>query len=360
MASNPMQRKARNSFLLGMLLMLVITGLIIGLLFIQLKNYQDKEAESIKSMVNIAILNTDVKSGQIITSDMLTTKSIDRNLIPENAIGDVGTLENYSLQDKEGNSITTKSDNGLVKLYLNKDGRDNELKQEDTGSYYIEKNGDKEYVELNNIPVIAKITMSKNTVLTRETISKGNNTTSDDVRRQEYNVVILPTQLQTGDYVDIRLSMPSGQDYIVISKKEVEIPVVDGGDSEDTIWLKLSEDEILTMNSAIVDAFKVPGTKLYATTYTEPGIQQAATPTYSISREVFQLMVDNPNIVERAKNELAARYNNGQRDVVNNAIQDNINEGASNLNTKVQESITKLQDERKQYLDSLNSGTTAQ
>ena len=44
MASNPLQRKARNSFILGMLLMLIITGAIIAFLFIQLKNYQDKEA----------------------------------------------------------------------------------------------------------------------------------------------------------------------------------------------------------------------------------------------------------------------------------------------------------------------------
>ena len=42
MATNPMQRKARNSFLLGMLLMLIICGLVIAFLFLQLKNYQDK------------------------------------------------------------------------------------------------------------------------------------------------------------------------------------------------------------------------------------------------------------------------------------------------------------------------------
>ena len=38
MATNPMQRKARNSFLLGMLITLVIAGAIIALLFIQLKS----------------------------------------------------------------------------------------------------------------------------------------------------------------------------------------------------------------------------------------------------------------------------------------------------------------------------------
>ena len=38
MASNPMQRKARNSFLLGVIVTLLIAGVIIALLFMQLKN----------------------------------------------------------------------------------------------------------------------------------------------------------------------------------------------------------------------------------------------------------------------------------------------------------------------------------
>ena len=70
MAINPMQRKARNSFLLGMLLMLVIAGAIVALLILQLKNYRDKELEEQRASVNIAILNQDVKSGQIITADI--------------------------------------------------------------------------------------------------------------------------------------------------------------------------------------------------------------------------------------------------------------------------------------------------
>ncbi len=36
MATNPMQRKARNSFLLGMLVMLLIAGVIIAFLFIMM------------------------------------------------------------------------------------------------------------------------------------------------------------------------------------------------------------------------------------------------------------------------------------------------------------------------------------
>ena len=38
MATNPMQRKARNSFLLGMLLAVIILGVVIAFLFLQLTN----------------------------------------------------------------------------------------------------------------------------------------------------------------------------------------------------------------------------------------------------------------------------------------------------------------------------------
>lgn len=356
MASNPMQRKARNSFLLGMLLMLVITGIIIAFLFLQIKNYRDKEAAEVAARVKIAVLQQNVKSGQIITQNMLSTKEVNKDMIPDNAIGDVATLANYYLEDKEGNEIKTKYQNNEAILYITKDGRDYDMKLEDTGNYYIERNGNKEYIELNSIPVIAKVSMRANTVLTRELVSKGNNTTSDDVRKQEYNMIVLPTQIQTGDYIDIRLSLPSGQDYIVVSKKEVEIPVVDGVDSNDTIWMNLSESEILTMNSAIVEAFKIEGSKLYATTYTEPGIQKAATPTYVISREVYQLIENNPNIIQEAKSELYSRYNDTQRNAINDQLQNNLQNSDQNLKTKVQESITKTQDERKQYLDSMASG----
>ena len=53
MAINPMQRKARNSFLLGMFITLLITGAIIGLLAMQLMNRIKKEQEEAKSLKNV-------------------------------------------------------------------------------------------------------------------------------------------------------------------------------------------------------------------------------------------------------------------------------------------------------------------
>ena len=363
MAINPMQRKARNSFLLGMLLMLVIAGAVVALLIVQLKNYRDKELEEQRASVNIAVLNQDVKSGQVITADMLDTQTVNRNYIPENAIGDAATLDNYNLQDKEGNMVTTRynEDDDTFELYITIDNKEHRLEQEEeTGNYFITRNNEKEYIELNSVPVVAKVDMSKNTILTRELVAKADNISSDDVRKQEYNMIVLPTQIETGDYIDIRLSLPSGQDYIVVSKKEVTIPDVAGVPSEDTIWVNLSEAEIIMLNNAIVEAYRIDGAKLYANIYTDPGMQTAAITTYTPSREVAELINDNPNIIDRAKSELSSRYNANQRNnVINQAIQNNAENGDENVSSAVEEEITTTKENRKDYLDGLSAGTTS-
>lgn len=358
MATNPMQRKTRNSFLLGVVVTLVLAGAIIGLLILQLKNYKEKEAEEQANSVKVWVLSQDVISGQIITTDMLTQQVTNKTLVPSNAIGDMSILSNYSLSDKEGNEVITEYKNNVATLYLSKNGTKYEIKTEnETGSYYIERNGNKEYLELSEDPIIAKVNLNKNSVITIDVISKSNEKTTDDLRKQEYNMLVLPTQLETGEYIDVRLSLPSGQDYIVVSKKQVEIPQVNGVDTDDTIWIKLTEDEIITMNNAIVEAYKIQGSKLYVSTYTEAGIQNAATPTYVPTGEVMQLINSNPNIVQIAKNTLISRYNANQgtvrNDVINPTINSNGQEGEENLKTQVEESITNSKENRKEYLQSL-------
>ena len=272
-------------------------------------------------------------------------------------------------KDKEGNDIYTKyNKNDEPKLYIKKDNNEYEVKQEDeTDNYYIEKNKDeKEYLELNSVPLVAKVTMKKNTLITTELLSKGDNKVQNDVRKQEYNMLVLPMDLETGDYIDVRLMLPSGQDYIVVAKKEVEIPNTAGTDSEDTIWLNLSEDEILHMSCAIVDAYKINGAKLYVTKYTEAGMQDAATPTYPANESTTTLLQKDPNILEKAMNEIRNRYNQTsgaelRRDYIKDTIDSQTDQGQANLETKMEESITNSKNSRKEYLESLSgTGTTSE
>ena len=378
MATNPMQRKARNSFLLGMLVMVLISGVVIAFLFIQLMNKNKKEQEELKASVKAYVLNKDVSSGQVITTDMLSLQTVNKNLVPSNATSDITMIQNYALQDKEGNDIYTKYDkNNNPKLYINKNNKEYEVQKEDeTDNYYIiGSNNSKEYLELNSVPLIAKVTMKKNTLLTTELLSKGDNQVQDDVRKQEYNMIVLPIDLVTGDYVDIRVMFPNGQDFIVVAKeqckqalnelakKEVEIPTIGTADSEDTIWMNLSEDEILHMSCAIVDSAQVKGAKIYATKYTEAGMQKAATPTYPINESTSKLLQSDPNILEKAMTEIRTRYGNGNSaEIRNNYINSSINnqgeQAQSNLETKMEESVTNSKNSRKEYLDSLSGTTT--
>lgn len=368
MATNPMQRKARNSFLLGMVVMLLISGVVIALLFMQLLGAKKKEDEAKNASAQAYALNQDVSSGQVITTDMLTKITVNKTTVPGNAVSDLSIIENYALQDKEGNEVTTKysKDGKEAKLYIKKKvGNDREkeeyeLKQEDdTDNYYIEKDNNKEYIELNSVPLVAKVNMKAKTLLTPELVSKSDNKVADDVRRQEYNIFTLPMDLATGDYVDARLMLPTGEDYIVVAKKEVEIPNISGTDSEDTIWINLREDEILSLSSAIVDAFYTKGAKLYLTKYTEAGMQQAATPTYVVNSQTAALLNKDPNLLSKAKEGLLQRYREiGSGDVrsnIDSAVHNSAgDEGETNLQTKMDESIKNTQENRKKYLDSLS------
>ena len=103
-------------------------------------------------------------------------------------------------------------------------------------------------------------------------------------RIQEYNMILLPSHLKNGDYVDIRMTLTNGQDYIVLSKKRVL------GCTAKSIWIKVNETEMQILNSAIVDSYLISGAKLYAIPYIEAGTQPATTQTYVVNQAVASLL----------------------------------------------------------------------
>jgi len=281
-AINPMQRKARNSFLLGMLIMLIIASIIIGFLFMML--IKEKKQEKEEGIQTVCVLTADISSGETIDSSIVKTVEVVSSAASSSAL--------------KGAPVDMKS----------------------------------------------KLDLKAGTVLTEEMLYEEETEIRDDLRKQEYNMIVLPVQMEVGDYIDIRLILPTGADYIVVSKKEV----IDA--NETTIWLNLAEDEILLMSNAIVEAYKMNGAKLTATIYTEPGMQEAATVTYQPSNNIGVLINSNPNVIQEAKTELSKRYHEGYRAL----IEESVNNGTpENIQTKMQEEITKQKEERANYLNGL-------
>ncbi len=295
MAMNPMQRKSRNSFLLGMVLTLLITSVIIAMLFLQVTKLKDEADKLEKSYVTAYVLQTDIESGRNITMNDVKQEKISRLMLPTDYITAADLTD------------TT----------------------------------------------IAKINLTAGTVLSSSIITESGDEISNDARLQEYNMIVLPTQLEVDDYIDIRWMLPNGQDYIVVSKKRV----LDC--NEDTIWLKMTEDEILTMSGATVDAYTVTGSKLYAIKYVEPGMQETAVATYVPSNDVISLINSDSNITNVAKQALSARYTEALRRAREQQIQGVIDQysdsAIDNIEAKLEEEIAKQQEARQLYLEGLDA-----
>lgn len=289
MVSNPIQRKQRNSMLMGIVVGLAIGLLLCGALYMFLQSSIKAGVTNKNDAVTVAVLNKSIKSGTELTVADFTIKQVNK----ENAPAD--------------------------------------------------------YVNALNGAVIAKIDLTAGTILSNSMITTSDSKVTNDLRVQEYNMITLPTQLTAGSYIDIRLQMPDGGDYIVISKKYVQ------NANSSTVWLKMNEEEILTMSNAIIEYYIMTGSKLYATTYTDPGAQQAATPTYVPNATVSDLVRNNPNITSI----IEGRYTSELINIRNSRIKTQLDKyndtGLENLEKSIQEEIKSLQETRQAYFGALNA-----
>lgn len=213
-------------------------------------------------------------------------------------------------------------------------------------------------VSLDNAPLdattqvidgVAKIDLSTGTILTSGMLNTNGQTLTNDLREQEYNMITLPTQLSVGDFIDIRIQLPNGGDYIVISKKQVMKC------NSSTIWVNMYEEEIELMSNAIIEYYIMAGSKLYATLYVEPGLQMASTGTYVPNDAVSSLISSNPNITSYINSN---RYSDALKGIRNNYINSSLNEyrdnAITNIEENMQEEIETLKEARESYFATLN------
>lgn len=147
---------------------------------------------------------------------------------------------------------------------------------------------------------VAKLSLQANMPLT-ENLLWENEPLSHDLRYREMGFVELPEAVSEGSMVDVRIQFPTGQDYILLSKKRIN----ELRSQEGVVTMTLNEQELLSLSSAIVDAY-LHEASIYALLYVEPGIQAESIPTYPANNAVLQLMKKDPNIVRKAELELAA------------------------------------------------------
>ncbi len=201
------KKKTIEGIAIGAGIGVVGIGLTLWWAFSTIKTYQNgtnkKFNAEYTSMVNV--LTKDVIQGEIITSDMVTQVRVHKKTVP-------------------------------------------------TGAENVDYNGK-----------VAKYNIAANVPLTDSMLT--DQIMAADIRSQEVNTVLMPSDLSENDYIDIRIMYPNGTDYIVLAQKQVNQI------SGQTMWLNLAEDERLILNSAMVDSFLTTGTKLYATKYADNDAQ---------------------------------------------------------------------------------------
>lgn len=260
MASNPIKRRARQAFFLGFLLALVIMAAVVMLLFTKI-NTLNKENEKLKAVgptVTVYTVNKDIEPGDIVSIEDIQSSTMQLS------VGQIPIdVENYI-----------------------------------NSSSFVEY--DEETGDAKDIKYTAKVKIPAGTVVTLPMLKEQG--VRNDERIMEYSMISLPTQLVNGDYIDIRFRLANGTETVVLAKKKVEQC------TDSTIWIKLTEDEILTMNGAIVDAYLSESSQLRATVYTNPLMQDAVEETYPVPTDIFTQITYNPNIINEAKNALIERW----------------------------------------------------
>lgn len=155
------------------------------------------------------------------------------------------------------------------------------------------------YISKSDIGKTALINIDAGTHIIKSLITETN--VSSDLRETSYDVVTNSTNVINNDTVDIRVLFPNGENYIVLSKKKILSMTEES--TECYFWL--SEEEILRMSSAIVDAYLYEGTQVYSVEYIEPSLQEASIVNYTPSLATLELIKKDPNIVAIASEYLS-------------------------------------------------------
>lgn len=137
---------------------------------------------------------------------------------------------------------------------------------------------------------VLRIPVSKGTIISESMLAQSYATS--DTREVEYECIAIDDNTEEGSVVDVRIYLPDGTDYVVISKTRI----MNLDRERRTVRLNCREEEILLMESALTDQKLNEGSRIYLAGYVEETLQRASVVTYRPSKEVAELLKTDPNI----------------------------------------------------------------
>lgn len=357
MAINPIERRTRNSLITGLLIGGVIAIIVGGISFMQITKLSGEIKKEKSKVKQVYVAARDIKANNEIKPEDLTLEGVvtsiptDKIVTPESLAATAGKNVASILEKKDDKLVAKVGKNNFASTITpGGDNNSSSSLNSNSSSNSNSNSGDSK----SEKTIVATIDIPKGTVITEKMLAlkseavTDTNSINSTYRLVEYSMIMLPTELQKGDTIDVRISYPNGQDFIVVAKK-----VVEKSDSS-SIWLKLKEDEILKMNSAIIESYSVEGAKMYAVNYTQPGVQAAANANYPVSDKVYELLVQDPNIASAIQQQYRSAINNHTliRRPINEILQSTQQEELrSRISSAVQREIKDRAEKRQSFIE---------
>ena len=344
MAINPIERRTRNSLITGLLIGGVIAIIVGGISFMQITKLSGEIKKEKSKVKQVYVAARDIKANNEIKPEDLTLEGVvtsiptDKIVTPESLAATAGKNVASILEKKDDKLVAKAGKNNFASTIT--PGGDNNSSSSLNSNSSSNSNSNSSDSKSEKT-IVATIDIPKGTVITEKMLAlkseavTDTNSINSTYRLVEYSMIMLPTELQKGDTIDVRISYPNGQDFIVVAKK-----VVEKSDSS-SIWLKLKEDEILKMNSAIIESYSVEGAKMYAVNYT-------------VSDKVYELLVQDPNIASAIQQQYRSAINNHTliRRPINEILQSTQQEELrSRISSAVQREIKDRAEKRQSFIE---------
>lgn len=189
-----------------------------------------------------------------------------------------------------------------------------------------------------------KLDMAPGTILTTDMFVDYELT--DDMRYMDVVFDEIPIGLEAGDYIDVRISFPLGQDYIAITHKRVA--EINGS----TVKLIVSQKDFYYYESMKTDIATFESTKIYGAQYVEAGIQEAAVTYYPVRLEVMLTLLKDPNIDTADFSNVMTIRQQLEEQLYNSAsvdIADKVTQGRKSISERFEsarEEYTKIQQQK--------------
>lgn len=231
MMLGPMKKKMITTGVIAFLIPTIVIGVMFGM---YAKNKKTEIAElKVKAETQMAyVLAGDLPVNHIMSENDVTLVEAKKETLPSDAYLATEIL------DKNGNPTKDKKGNILY-------------------------NYDKSFVGRK-----LKSATGARTILSDALFLQDSDNVSVDLRSREFNMISLPSNLVEGDFIDIRILFPTGEDYLVVAGKEI---MSTGANAEsNSIFLELNEEEIVRVSSAVIESYIADGINVYATKYVNP------------------------------------------------------------------------------------------